>query len=137
MGTFMLPTSKGPSGIHQYLTSLITESSTFASEEEVISHIMAQLPSALQDRGLSVQLFSFPVLSDSPDALLTGSPIPVWKWAKPKSFYGRKTGFWEVDLSRAVEDGEWSAGKQLLILVKGVSQEKGEDLKKRKVIYEC
>jgi hypothetical protein len=135
LGTFTLPIAIASADIHQYLTSLITKSSTVSSDPEIIPHIVAQLSSLPQNQGLSVQFFSIPVLSNSPEALLTGGPIPVWKWAKPTSSYGRKTGFWEVEMGRAIEDGEWAAGKELLILVKGVSEGKAEDLKKRRVIF--
>lgn len=55
----------------------------------------------------------------------------MWKWAKPTSLYGRKTGFWEVELGKAIEDGEWMAGKELQILVMGVPDGNAEDLKDR------
>lgn len=34
----------------------------------------------------------------------------------------RKAGFWEADLHKAVEDGEWNSGKNLTILMAGVSE---------------
>jgi hypothetical protein len=46
----------------------------------------------------------------------------VWKWAKPQSAY-RKSGAWEMTLEKAVIDGEWSAGKGMVILVKSVRDE--------------
>lgn len=54
---------------------------------------------------------------------------------KPTSLYGRKTGFWEVELGKAVEDGEWVAGKELQILVKGVPDGNAEDLKKYRMKF--
>lgn len=134
LGTFTLPIALPSADIHQYLTSLITQSPTVSSDPEIIPHIVAQLSSLPQNEGLSVQFFSIPVFSNSQETILTGGPIPVWKWAKPTSYYGRKTGFWEVEIGRAIEDGEWAAGKELLILVKGVSEGKAEEFKKHRVI---
>ncbi|OBT75507.1 hypothetical protein VF21_04916 [Pseudogymnoascus sp. 05NY08] len=119
LGTFTLPTGIEPSNVHQCLTSLITESPTVSSDPEIIPHIVAQLSSLPPNKGLSVQFFSIPVFGNSAEGLLTDGPIPLWKWPKPTSLYGRKTGFWEVELGKAIEDGEWMAGKELQILVKG------------------
>jgi hypothetical protein len=94
---------------------------------------MAQLSSLPQNEGLSVQLLSMPMFVNSVEGLLTGCPIPLWKWAKPTSLYGRKTGFWEVELGKAIEDGEWMAGKELQILVKGVPD--GMDLMKHRMKF--
>ncbi|OBT55388.1 hypothetical protein VE04_04632 [Pseudogymnoascus sp. 24MN13] len=135
LGTFTLPTGIEPSNIHECLTSLITVSPTICSDPEIISHIVAQLSSLPQNEGLSVQLFSMPVFVNSVEGLLSGSPIPLWKWAKPTSLYGRKTGFWEVELAKAIEDGEWMAGKELQILVKGVPDGNAEDLKKDRMKF--
>jgi hypothetical protein len=122
LGTFILPTGIEPSDVHQCLTSLITESPTVSSDPEIIPHIVAHLSSLPQNKGLSVQLFSIPVFGSSAEELLAGEPIPRWKWAKPTSVYGQKSGSWEVELGKAIEDGEWSAGKDLQILVKGVPE---------------
>ncbi|KFZ01691.1 hypothetical protein V501_09855 [Pseudogymnoascus sp. VKM F-4519 (FW-2642)] len=135
LGTFTLPTGIEPSNVHECLTSLITESPTISSDPEIIPHIVAQLSSLPQNDGLSVQLFSIPVFGNSAEELLIGGPIPLWKWAKPTSIYGRKTGFWEVELGKAIEDGEWMAGKELQILVKGVPDGSAEDLKKHRMKF--
>ena len=47
----------------------------------------------------------------------------MWKWIKPESSYGVTSGFWETDLERAITDGEWRAGKELQLLVRGVSEQ--------------
>lgn len=78
-------------------------------------------------------MFAIPVLSDSEDTLLTGGPVPVWKWAKPGSIYGRTTGFWETEMERAIVDGEWDAGKELRLLVRGVSEGRREELRTGRV----
>lgn len=135
LGTFTLPSGVEISDVHQCLTSLITECPTISSDEELIPGIVAQLSSLPQNKGLSVQLFSMPVFGSSAEELLTGGPIPAWKWAKPASLYDRKTGFWEIELGKAIEDGEWTAGKELQILAKGVSEESAEDLRKSRVKF--
>jgi hypothetical protein len=76
-----------------------------------------------------------PVFGDSEEGLLTGGPIPLWKWAKPTNIYGRNTGFWKVELGKAIEDGEWMAGKELQILVKGVPDGSAEDLMKHRTKF--
>lgn len=135
LGTFTLPTVIETSDVHQCLTSLITESPTVSSDPEIIPRIVAQLSSLSQNKGLSVQLLSIPVFGSSAEELLTSGSIPVWKWAKPGNLYGRKTGSWEIELGKAIEDGEWTAGKELQILVKGVSEENAEDLRKHRTRF--
>lgn len=135
LGTFTLPTGIETSDVHQCLTSLITESPAVSSDPEIIPRIVAQLSSLPQNKGLSVQLFSIPVFGSSAEGLLAGGPIPVWKWAKPTSLYGRKIGPWEIELGKAIEDGEWTAGKELQILVKGVSEENAENLRKHRAKF--
>ncbi|KAK4039392.1 hypothetical protein C8A01DRAFT_16594, partial [Parachaetomium inaequale] len=67
--------------------------------------------------------FSFPVLSNTPDLAFSDSNLrPAWKWVKPDSNY-RKKGFWEAELRDALEKGERMSGKDLVILVGGVSEE--------------
>ncbi|KFY58165.1 hypothetical protein V496_06232 [Pseudogymnoascus sp. VKM F-4515 (FW-2607)] len=135
LGTFTLPTGIEPSNVHQCLTSLITECPTISSDPEIIPHIVAQLSSLPQNKGLSVQLFSIPVFGNSEEGLLAGGPVPLWRWAKPASIYGRKAGSWEVELGKAIEDGEWTAGKELQILVKGVPEGSAEDLRKHRATF--
>jgi hypothetical protein len=79
-----------------------------------------------------VEFFSIEVLGESPKELLPDGLVPVWKWVKPTSSYDRKMGFWEVDLDKALVDGEWNAGRELLVLVKGVEEEKAEEMRKGK-----
>lgn len=135
LGTFTLPMEIEPSNVHQCLTSLITESPTISSDPEIIPHIVAQLSSLPQNKGLSVQLFSIPVFGNSAEGLLTGGPIPLWKWAKPTSIYGRTMGSWELELGKAIEDGEWTAGKELQILAKGAPDGNAEDLRKHRAKF--
>lgn len=67
------------------------------------------------------QFFAFPILANVPDLVLNPNLFPVWKWVKPDSMY-RKAGFWEGDLHKALEDGEWNGGKNLTILMAAVSE---------------
>jgi len=59
----------------------------------------------------------------------------VWKWAKPESTYGRTTGYWETDMERAIVDGERNAGKELRLFVRGVSEERREELRTGRVSF--
>ncbi|KFY34616.1 hypothetical protein V494_06618 [Pseudogymnoascus sp. VKM F-4513 (FW-928)] len=135
LGTFTLPSGVEASDVHQCLTSLISECPTISSDEELIPSIITQLSSLPQNKGLSVQLFSMPVFGSSAEGLLPGGPIPTWKWSKPASLYGQKTGSWEIELGKAIEDGEWTAGKDLQILVKGISEESADDLRKSRAKF--
>lgn len=128
LGTFTLPIATY-ADIHKHLTSMITESSEILSELEVIPYILAKLTGSPTHQGLPVRLFSIPVFSDNPEALLINGQIPVWNWTKPTSPYSQKAGLWEVEIKKAILDGEWSAGKELTILVKGVSEDEAEDLR--------
>jgi hypothetical protein len=70
-----------------------------------------------------LRFFSFPLYSDSPQQVLGKGLCPIWKWAKPESIY-RKTGSWETSLHEALDNGEWNGGRNLLLLIRGVSEEK-------------
>ena len=93
---------------------------------QLLADLVAQLPEPV-DRGELLQFFSFPVFGNSPDRVLSDGPRPAWTWSKPGSAY-RKAGSWGADLDKVLEDGEWSAGKDLLLLVKGVSDQAGGTL---------
>lgn len=54
---------------------------------------------------------------------------------KPSSVYNRKCDCWELTIPKALEDGEWNAGKDLDLLVRGVSEEMIERVKARRVEY--
>ncbi len=85
-----------------------------------------QVPSGGDDgRGELLRFFSFPVLSHSPVGVLSDGPRARWMWSKPGSVYDRKAGRWGADLAKVLEDGEWSAGRGLALLVKGVADEAG------------
>ncbi|KAL2017222.1 hypothetical protein VTK56DRAFT_2429 [Thermocarpiscus australiensis] len=90
---------------------------------QLLADLVAQLPKPA-DQGELLLFFSFPVFSNSPDQVLSDGPRPAWKWSKPNSAY-RKAGSWGADLDKVLEDGEWGAGKDLLLLVKGMSDQAG------------
>jgi hypothetical protein len=85
---------------------------------QLLADLLTQLPQPV-DHGELLQFFSFPVFSNSPDRILSDGPRPRWMWSKPASVYC-KAGSWGADLDKVLENGEWSAGKDLLLLVKGV-----------------
>jgi hypothetical protein len=94
--------------------------------QQVLRDVVAQLTVPDEEGGTFVQFFSFPVYTPNPDQLLgdDATPLsPVWKWVKPDSVYDRKAGLWEAELGDALEHGEWTAGRELTVLVRGVSEE--------------
>ncbi len=86
---------------------------------QLLTDIIARLE--MPSKGSLFQFVSFPIRSSSSDAILHDGLVPIWKWVKPTSTY-RKAGCWEVDLQRALEDGEWSGGKDLSLLIREVSE---------------
>jgi hypothetical protein len=53
----------------------------------------------------------------------------LFKWARPRSAYGSLSGFWEVNLINVINDGMLRAGGQLMLMVRGVSDQQMEDLR--------
>ncbi|ETS86266.1 hypothetical protein PFICI_00094 [Pestalotiopsis fici W106-1] len=70
----------------------------------------------------TVEVFTIPVFGASPDALLEDRLTPIWKWSKSNSVYFPKSGFWEADLKAALDDGEWNAGRDLRLLLRGATE---------------
>ncbi|KAI0888813.1 uncharacterized protein GGS22DRAFT_63294 [Annulohypoxylon maeteangense] len=138
LGTFTLPTTDNnndTTAISQFFSSLV---GNITHDVEPSSEIITRLSAAPRhpptDSGLSIQVFAIPVQSNTiGDLFGNGVHKLVWKWAKPDSYYEPKTGFWEVEMDRAVEDGEWRAGRNLQLLVRGVSSKEFEALKKHRV----
>ena len=91
--------------------------------------------SGISDVESRVRLFSFPVFSGSPTEIFSDGLLPIWKWVKPSSVYNRKCGRWEPTIQKALEDGEWNAGKDLDLLVRIVSEEMMERVKAGGVKY--
>lgn len=124
LGTFFLPgdfdISKTPP---ELLTATATATAPAPSPEptaQLLADLIAQL--AVPEQGDFVRFFSFSVFSDSSTEIFGDGLRPVFKWAKPDGVY-RKSGFWEAELLTAVEDGEWTGGKDLILLVNGVSED--------------
>ncbi|KAI1461494.1 hypothetical protein F4805DRAFT_284809 [Annulohypoxylon moriforme] len=133
LGTFTLPItdSDTETAISQFFSTLIGDiSHDVSSSSEIIARLSTTPPT---HGGLSVQVFAIPVQSDTVDGLVSDREHkPVWKWSKPDSSYEPKAGFWEVGIDQAVEDGEWRAGKDLQLLVRGIPTEEVEALKSRR-----
>lgn len=148
LGTFTLPvsTTSGSAGISQFLMSLVTDGDGYESQflaaspnssDEIITRILAQLrklQSATAQETVSFQLVTIPVFSNTAKVLSAGESIPLWKWAKPTSLYGLKSGWWQREIDRAIEDGERNAGKDLQLIVRAVSEEKWEELMDRNLV---
>ncbi|KAI1101207.1 hypothetical protein F4804DRAFT_335502 [Jackrogersella minutella] len=133
LGSFMLPITDNDiaASISQFFSSLVDNVNYDVSPS---SEIIARLSAAPPTHGsLPIQVFAIPVQSDTANGL-TGDPAhkPVWKWSKPDSHYEPKTGYWEADVDVAIEDGEWRAGKDLQLLVRGATAEEVEALRNRR-----
>ncbi|KAK4236583.1 hypothetical protein C8A03DRAFT_45452 [Achaetomium macrosporum] len=120
LGTFFLP---GHFDISKTLSELLEAAPTLPSQEptpQLFTDLISQL--AMPDQGSLLRFFSFPVFSNSRTEIFSDGLLPVWKWVKLDSIY-RKRGFWEAGLNKAIEDGEWNGGKNLVLLVRGVSEQ--------------
>lgn len=121
LGTFQLAEAdvSDAEAVHECLTSHINGWSS--SESCLVTSIAESLR---EKTGLpaanvsSSQLFIISVYSSFENQLFCEDAIPQWKWAKPESVYSRKSGRWEADVSRAVEYGEFEAGRNLYLLVR-------------------
>ncbi|KAK2768225.1 hypothetical protein FQN54_000077 [Arachnomyces sp. PD_36] len=143
LGTCWLPGTEvtDETRVHNHFTSLIPEddggkkSLEVSSDADIISRILKRVrntPSSPQD--VPIQLFAISVLSNNgTGALFTGGPFPLWKWVKPESVYsefslrGVLASNWETDMEKLIAKGEWTAGKDLQLLLRGVSEERGEE----------
>jgi hypothetical protein len=129
LGSFILPIAGA--SLH-YTQSKVEDKGVDISRQdaEFASQILPLLSEQLlpgpdkkhSSNDIVIRLCTITVLSDMPETIISASSCPIWKWAKPSSPY-RQSGFWETGLERVVEDGEWSAGKNLTLLVRGVSRE--------------
>jgi hypothetical protein len=118
LGTFFLGDYFDLSGT---FTELLTErGGNPEPTPQVVADLMAEIVEPTQ--GAFMQFFSFPVFSNEPSRVLADGRFPVWKWVKPQSIY-RTNSLWEADLSQVLDQGEWNGGKDLMILVVGVTEE--------------
>ncbi|KAK3675132.1 hypothetical protein LTR78_005066 [Recurvomyces mirabilis] len=56
----------------------------------------------------------------------------MFKWSKPNSVYGGPLGLsgaWEEDLAEVLEHASWKAGKDIMVLIRRVTQHQLEDLR--------
>ncbi|KAL2174357.1 uncharacterized protein P884DRAFT_263972 [Thermothelomyces heterothallicus CBS 202.75] len=120
LGTFFLANDLD---LSKMLSDYLAATATPPNPEpapELLTDLIGQL--AMPSRGDFVRFFSFPVFSNSPTQVFLDGLLPVWKWVKQDSIY-RRGGFWEAKLDKAIEDGEWTGGKQLDLLVRGVMEQ--------------
>ncbi|KAJ5020283.1 hypothetical protein J3E73DRAFT_395629 [Bipolaris maydis] len=73
--------------------------------------------------------FSILVFGDESGNLVPEGCSLLWKWAKEQSQY-RKSGVWDHRLAQVLVDAEWTAGKDVAILAKGVDEEEYERVAK-------
>ena len=127
LGTFYLPDYLDVAATLSELLAARPEELRLAADGLVLtSKRLASLMGGLEVPevgGAWLQFFSFPLHSDSPQQVLGKGLCPIWKWAKPGSIY-RTAGSWETSLHGALDDGEWNGGRNLLLLTRGVSEER-------------
>ena len=84
------------------------------------------------DDALTVHVYKIHVFTKKADALSGSEETTLlFKWTKPQSIYDRKSGFWETSLLDVIDDGTFNAGKELMVLVRGVSVQQRETLRGR------
>ena len=119
----------GPVELHELLTSvLLSQADIFSTPTSSV--IAAINRSSSAPVPLSSTLFcisSISVYSETPLDKQQGSYKELaWKWEKPHSIYDRKSGRWEINPREALEDGIWSGGKELDLVVRLVNTEMAE-----------
>ena len=120
-GTFFVPENLD---IPETFPEFVTADSPSDQDPEPwsIARLIAQLDVTPDRARRFLQFFSFPVFGNSPDLAFSDMLLPVWKWVKPDGAY-RKNGFWEAELSGALEDGRWNGGNDLVVLMGGVPEQ--------------
>ena len=141
-GNFTLPRETGPDHlqqrVHDELSSRLREAIRTAvpGPENVDSVVSMNLNQEDTDSdnndALTVHIYKIHVFTKNADALSGSEETPLlFKWAKPQSIYDRKSGFWEPGLLDVLDDGTFNAGKELKVLVRGVSVQQMETLRGR------
>ncbi|KAH6845472.1 hypothetical protein B0I37DRAFT_417006 [Chaetomium sp. MPI-CAGE-AT-0009] len=129
LGTFGVPDDLDVAvALSELLAALPDDSGLVAGPEptpQLLASLMARL--GVPDQGSSLRFFFFPLYSDDPNQVLGNGLSPAWKWVKPDSIY-RKAGFWEAGLHEALDSGDWNAGRNLILLTRGVSEETLKDI---------
>ncbi|KAK0740015.1 hypothetical protein B0T18DRAFT_417053 [Schizothecium vesticola] len=123
LGTFPVPVDVD---IPQGFSGLLKGASPLTDRDvnlnpQTLANWVRELNDGSESEETQMQFFTFPILSNAPDPILSPTLFPVWKWIKPDSTY-RRAGFWDGNLHKAIEDGEWNGGKNLTILIAGVSE---------------
>ncbi|KAH6155926.1 hypothetical protein HBI68_148750 [Parastagonospora nodorum] len=119
-GTWTLPCPEAD--FSGFLSRQIVDLHTHSADPDMISKLSTSFAEQQAKDATQVQLFSIKVLRENNDGWLVPNTKLMWKWVKPQSAY-RTSGAWESTLEKAVIDGEWSAGKELVILVKSVRED--------------
>jgi len=75
--------------------------------------------------------YSILLFSTSPEGL--GDPAAskttlLFHWARPQSPYGNLYGFWQTSLLEAIHGGVVNAGHEVMVLVRGVSEQELQDV---------
>lgn len=89
----------------------------------MVSRLVAGLQRA--EEGMEFHISSIRVLGEEGGDLVPEGYRLLWKWAKPQSLY-QKSGSWNHSLTQVIEDAEWTAGKEISILVKSVDEDEYE-----------
>jgi hypothetical protein len=108
------------------------------SEPEIITSIVEELQKNTKQAAnaeSTTTFFVISVFSNAEDALFEGGSVPVWKWARPNSVYDRKAGFWEIDISSAIENGEFEGGMELYLLVRGIPEGRRQEFLDQRIFY--
>ncbi|KAH9218336.1 hypothetical protein DL95DRAFT_444295 [Leptodontidium sp. 2 PMI_412] len=146
LGTFQIPASEisRDDGLHHFLMSKIIgnreNECVVSSDTEAISSVISYLQgiSASEPRAdqLSVHLFAIRVLGTDPSTLIVDGAFPAWKWVKENRARRRiEQGFWKPELEDVILHGENRAGKEMCLLVRGVSAVRKDELRNGMVIY--
>ncbi|EUC32874.1 hypothetical protein COCCADRAFT_37226 [Bipolaris zeicola 26-R-13] len=106
---------------HQKLEHLQTSS----HDANMVSKLVANLRCEEVNEGAALHIFSIQILGDESGNLVPEGCSLLWKWAKEQSPY-RKSGSWDHRLVQVLVDAEWTAGKSIVILAKGVDEEEYE-----------
>ena len=144
--------------VHEYLTHLIPNDgygTTLRRQQESIvdgrvrsENYIARLIEYLQRNKSSspehllnepslmqVRMFTISVFTNSANYLFQNGSTPVWKWAKPQTVYEAKSGFWEFEPTYVIIDGKRRAGKELMLLMRGIQDKERDKLPGGKVLH--
>ena len=98
-------------------------------DTNMVSKLVANLRCDEQNEGVELHIFSIQIFGDESGNLVPAGCSLLWKWAKEQSPY-RKSGSWDHRLAQMLVDAEWTAGKGVVILAKGVNEEEYEKVVK-------